>query len=256
MPSSIDPDDPWLHLDGISSASSNSQQPALHIRTIEGVTPLDAQIGAFPKKTVPDALYDALFGQPKPTATEVHAADGDVTAIIPMNTYAILDAAKITNLPDILEGSGLEYTCLFKGSALEDLKNIAPWIVSLGIENLFTRNLFTKSNMPFHLWDEAIVSGGSMFCRSYMPIDEIKKHFRRFTQVKNESGKIINISFWSPSFLSAARHTTTSHREDMVIALLSAGPLITIQQHEHGKDPGTSFLLMSIDTTKPSDMEK
>lgn len=65
----------------------------LHIETIEGVEPLDTQIGVFPKKTVPDALHDALFGQPDPTAAVVEAAGGD--AALPIQTYAILEAAKV-----------------------------------------------------------------------------------------------------------------------------------------------------------------
>ncbi len=69
-----------------------------------------------------------------------------------MLTYAILDAAKITNLPELLEASPLEHRCLFKGSAYDALKDAAPWVVRLENGNSFTRNLFTRSSAPWHQW--------------------------------------------------------------------------------------------------------
>ena len=113
-------------------------EPALQIDTIDGVEPLDAQLGVVELKTVPDALYEPLFGQPSDT---------------PLHTYAILDAAKVPNLPELLEVSGLEHRCLFKCDAYDELKDVAPWIVQLEDGNAFTRNLFTRSDAPWHLWD-------------------------------------------------------------------------------------------------------
>ncbi len=54
----------------------------LKIQTVEGVDPLDAQFGIDTPKTVPDALYEALFGQPEPTEDEL-ATIGDDPAKIP-----------------------------------------------------------------------------------------------------------------------------------------------------------------------------
>lgn len=36
---------------------------------------------------------------------------------------------QITNLPVLLEASPLEHRCLFKGSAYDALKDVAPWVV-------------------------------------------------------------------------------------------------------------------------------
>ncbi len=54
----------------------------------------------------------ALFSQP----------DSDT----PHYTYALLDAAKVTNLPELLAGSKLEHRCLFQREAFDGLKNVAP----------------------------------------------------------------------------------------------------------------------------------
>lgn len=105
--------DYWLQSPKASEAPAES---VLQIDTIDGAEPLDMQFGVAVLKTVPDALYEPLFGQPADT---------------PLHTYAILDAAKAPNLPELLEASGLAHRCLFKGSAFDELKDVAPWIGSL-----------------------------------------------------------------------------------------------------------------------------
>lgn len=187
--------DPWLDLRGSSATDpAGSEHPASRIETIEGVEPLDAQLGAFPKKTVPDALSDVMFGQPGPIAAEIEAAGGKATAVSPMQTYAILDAAQVINLPELLEDSGLEHCCLFKGSAYDELKNVAPWIVRLEEGNSFTRNLFSRSDAPWHLWD----TDPGIYVRSRGTLEEMARHFRKFTRVQDESGKWFYFRFWKP----------------------------------------------------------
>lgn len=193
IPPDQDSDDPWTLLSGSAAvASPEPEQPALQIETIEGIEPLDTQIGVFPKKTVPDALHDALFGQPEPRATEIEAAGGDPAAIPPMQTYAILDAAKVTNLPEILERSGLEHRCLFKGNAYDELKNVAPWIVRLEEDNAFTRNLFTRGDAHWCMWDQE----PGIYVRARGTLDDMWKHFRKFTRIQDEDGKWFYFRFW------------------------------------------------------------
>lgn len=190
--------DPWIAGRGNSEviAVAEPKQP-WQIRTFEGVAPLDAQLGAFPKKTVPDALHDAIFGQPEPTAAEIGMAGGDAAAVPPMQTYAILDAAKIANLPELLEDSGLEHRCLFKGDAYDELKDVAPWIVRLEDCSSFTRNLFTRSQAPWHLWD----SEPGVYIRSRGVLDEMWRHLRKFTRLRDEGGKWLYFRFWQADIL-------------------------------------------------------
>lgn len=193
--------DPWVPSSGdILAASVEPEQPVLRIETIEGVEPLDAQVGTFPKKTIPDALHDALFGQPSPTAAEIKAVGGDPAVVPPMQTYAILDAAKLTNLPDLLERSGLEHRCLFKGAAYDELKTVAPWIVRLENGNSFTRNLFTRSDAHWHLWNQEL----GIFFRSRGSLGDMWKHFRKFTKVRDEGGRWFYFRFWEPTFIEAS----------------------------------------------------
>lgn len=193
--------DPWTLLpDRGAAVWLEPKQSAFHIKTIEGVEPLDTQIGVFPKKTVPDALRDAVFGQPDPTAAEVEAAGGDPAAVPIMQTYAILDAAKLTNLPGLLERSGLEHRCLFKGDAFEKLRNVAPWIVRLEEGNAFTCNLFTRSDAHWHLWD----TEPGIYVRSRSILNDMWKHLRKFIRVQDEDGKWFYFRFWEPTFIETS----------------------------------------------------
>lgn len=94
----------------------------------------------------------------------------------------------------MLEASGLEHRCLFKGNAYDELKNVAPWIARLEEGNAFTRNLFTRSSAPWHLWD----TEPGIYIRAHGTLDEMWKHFRKFTKVKDEEGKWFYFRFWEP----------------------------------------------------------
>lgn len=114
-------------------------------------------------------------------------------------SYAILDAAKVTNLPEFLENSGLEHRCLFKGDAYNELRVVAPWIVQLEDGNSFTRHLFTRSDVPRHLWD----TEPGIYIRSRSMLDEMWRHFRKFTRAQDGSGKWFYTRFYEPAYLAA-----------------------------------------------------
>ncbi len=180
-------------------AKPQEAAPALTVETIEGVEPLDAQFGGADPLTVPVALQDVMFGQPAYTEAEIAAHGGDPDRVPPLHTYAILDAAKVTNLPEMLETSGLPYRCLFKGNAFDELKDTAPWIVQLEEGNAFTRNLFTSSDAPWHLWERE----PGIYVRSRGTMDDMWRHFRKFTKVQDEHGHWFYLAFWRGSVLSA-----------------------------------------------------
>ncbi len=163
-----------------------------------GIVPLDEQVGVEVPETVPNALSAPLFGQPEPTETESAAAGGDRASVPSLQTYAILDAAKIEGLPEMLEASGLEHRCLFKGSAFDELQDVAPWLVRLEKDSAFTRNLFTRGDAPWHLWDRE----PGLYVRSRAAMNELWAHFRKFTKVQDEHGRWIYFRFWEPDIAS------------------------------------------------------
>lgn len=199
IPSHCDNDDPWMVTPGpVGAVQPELEQPAPQVQILEGVEPLDAQVGVFPKKAVPSPLNDALFIQPEPMEGETEAAGGDPAAVPPLQTYAILDAGKVTNLPELLERSGLEHRCLFMGDAYNKLKNVAPWIVRLEEANSFTRHLFTRSDASWHLWDNE----PGIYVRSRADLDKMSRHFRKFTRVQHDSKKWYYFRFWEPRYAS------------------------------------------------------
>ncbi|WP_208349837.1 DUF4123 domain-containing protein [Pseudaestuariivita rosea] len=159
-----------------------SQNP-LEIQTFEDVQPLDDQLGVFPPKPMPDALYEPLFGQTDPD--------------VPLHTYAILDAAKIANLPDILAGTDLEHRCLFKGKGEEDLGAVGPWIVKLDEDHSLTRSLFTddpQDDMPWVHW----AKDPGIYIRATASLTALWQHFRKFTKFTDKTGKSYFFRFWEP----------------------------------------------------------
>ncbi len=194
-------DDPWIV--GLETPpprrSEDSKESALAVDMIDGIKPLDDQFGVEQKATVPEALRDYLFGELEPTTAELSAAGGDATRIPSTGTYAILDAAKVVNLPELLESSGLEHRCLFKGKAFEELKDAAPWIVRLEESNGLTRNLFTQGDAPWHLWS----AEPGIYIRSRAPLDDIWRHLRKFTKLRDSAGRWVYFRFWEPDTIQA-----------------------------------------------------
>ncbi|WP_106743570.1 DUF4123 domain-containing protein [Yoonia maritima] len=193
-------DDIWTQR---TSTTEQHPEPLLQVETIDGVEPLDDQFGVDQPATVPDALYEPLFGQPDTTGVTLATAGNDLDKVPPLQTYAILDAAKVVSLPEMLEASGLEHRCLFKGAAYDEMKNVAPWIVRLEEGNSFTRNLFTRSDVPWHMWDSEL----GIYLRSTRTLDDIWKHFRKFTRVQDEDEKWFYFRFWEPNaFVELVTH--------------------------------------------------
>lgn len=193
---SMDEFDEWQNLHRlIDEAEQATLHTQLIIESIEGVAPLDTQMGIWPIKTVPDALYEPLFGQPKPTDEEI-SLYGSMNNVPPLKTYAILDAAKVPFMTVYLERSELPYKCVFKGNAEEEFKDAAPYIVELSDNNDFTRNLFTAAGMPSNMWD----CEPGIYIRSRASLENLWKHFRKFTKARDRNGKWYYLRYWEPAF--------------------------------------------------------
>ncbi|OKH87245.1 DUF4123 domain-containing protein [Thalassospira sp. TSL5-1] len=172
----------------------------LIIEEIADIKPLDLQFGVYPRKTVPDSLYETLFGQPDPTEAEI-AHYGSAAAVPPMRTYAILDAAKMPYiLTGFIESSGLPAQSLFQGETAEKLKEHSPYLVELTEDNSFTARLLTGSKEINGLWEKEL----GVYVRSRAEFKEVRRHFRKFTKMQDMEGKWYYFMFWEPSMLVAA----------------------------------------------------
>ncbi|MBL3576194.1 DUF4123 domain-containing protein [Rhodovulum sulfidophilum] len=165
----------------------------LRIEEIEGVMPLDHQHDVWPLKTVPDLLFDHVFGQPL-------ASEPDATYL---KTYAVLDAAKVFGLREILEAGGLNFRCLFKGEAEEDYEDAAPYLVELKDQDAFARLLFTylpelpEDLTSRHMWHKA----PGIYLRSRSSFNDVWTHFRKFIRIQDRNGKWYYFRFWEGRML-------------------------------------------------------
>ncbi len=115
---------------------------------------------------------------------------------------ALLDAAQVPHLPEVIEASGLEHRCLFRGKAAEDLRDVAPWLVRLEPDSDFTRNLFTRGDAPWMLWGRATM----LLLRTEREIDQVTDHFRRLTRIRSETdGRWLYFRFYDPETLEDLR---------------------------------------------------
>lgn len=170
------------------------QESYVQIFEIEKVTPLESQIGVWPKKTFPDELYPALFGPVISNKEDLGQREIGES----LKTYAILDGAKIPHLSLLLNNSGLPYESLFKGKAKEKYKDVSAYIVQLSEDNEFTRSLFTSSEMPSSLWDK----NAAIFLRSQCSLVVLQDHFRKFLRLySEESGTWRLFRFYAPETL-------------------------------------------------------
>lgn len=139
---------------------------------------LDGQFGAHPRRSVPLGLEDSLF------------ADG-------ADVYAILDAGRIPMFDAEALAQDAPYECLLGGDAVDKLGPWAPWIFRLDAESRLTRRLFTASPDRHGLWSLR----SAVFLRSTVGLQDLRNHFRRFTQIADEAGKRYFLRFYCPDAL-------------------------------------------------------
>ena len=161
-----------------SGASGQGLHPSngagrLNWTVIEGVFPNAATAVLKSRTNVPEPLVDFL------------TSDGSYV-------YAVLDAGRVFGLPERLETSGLEHSCLYEDDA--GLEDVAPWLVSLQTDTSFCRSLFMAGDAPGCLWSRE----PGIFVRTTMPLARLRKHLRRFTRVMDETGRKRLFRFWDP----------------------------------------------------------
>lgn len=168
---------------------STSPYPATAtVVKLENVEPFTPAFAQETPQRAPDILDALLFAAPPEPGDQLRC-------------FALLDAAKLPNLPELLEQSGLEHRCLFLNDEDENLGAVAPWLVRLEPGNRFTTNLFTaegKAGAAWHLWGR----DACVFMRWSGPLEQLWQHFRRFTKVPDTQDKWLFVRFWDPQVLA------------------------------------------------------
>lgn len=161
----------------------------LEIDRSRQIQPLGRQHGVFPRLNVPPSIADQLF-------------DGAT------HTYVIIDGALIPLLPERLETSGLQHSCLYRGARSGASADSAPWLVRLEKDSDFTRHLFTVSGRDTDL----VVRDAALFVISREPFAAVLSHLRYFTRLRDNNDQWFLFRFWSGAHLFALLEATKHNR--------------------------------------------
>ena len=187
----------YLHT--VDAGAWTEAQARVRIDILQEIEPLDSQFGVYPRKTVPDALRESLFGQPELTEAEI-AAYGGVEAVPPMRSYAVLDAAKDPYaLAGLLSSSRLTHRSLLQEENQEgpdENRAHAPYLVELAEDQPFTGRLFTGSKGINGLWEKRL----GIYIRSRAAFDELYAHVRAFVHIRDEHGARYFMRFWEETW--------------------------------------------------------
>jgi Domain of unknown function (DUF4123) len=109
-----------------------------------------------------------------------------------MKTWAILDAARDERIYRAVDRSYQEKCCLFAGKISRQLREVAPYLIR-----------FDKGD---DLSDFVIENGWGnawgIFFSSQASMETLRKHFRRFLRVTDESGRRLLFRYYDPRVLS------------------------------------------------------
>jgi hypothetical protein len=186
------------------------------VTPVEDVEPLDMQLGVYPPRSVPEVLQRPLFGAVDAIDEEADFYGG-ADSLPPMRTYAVLDASKMPYvLTGLLETSGLRFQSLFQRKTQQELGEYAPYLIELAPDSSFTRNLFTCSDGIQGLWEKGL----GIYIRSRAGFEDVRRHLRKFTRLRDDDDQWHYFRFWESSILSVF---TNEEAVELAEALLNDG---------------------------------
>jgi hypothetical protein len=182
----------------------------LQISQIEGIKPLDRQLGVLQQKTIPDSLYELVFGQKltsnmsddKEALFQTIASTTDQETISPLKTYAVVDASKL----EVFDGEHfleeLPIKSLVTGKTARFYERLAPYLIELEPGHEFTRRLFTQAeNEQQSAW-YFYQQNATIIIRSRLGIDEMFSHLRKLTRIYNaRTETYLQFRFYEPSWI-------------------------------------------------------
>lgn len=130
-----------------------------------------------------------------PDIEELRAlAERDATRL-----YALVDAARDPRIAPAVGAEGEQSRCLFDGKLHPALAAAAPYLVALAPGSAFTPLLMLAG------WGRA----WGVIVASAWPLDELRRHFRRFLRVTDASGRALMFRYYDPRVLRSYLPTCT-----------------------------------------------
>ena len=104
------------------------------------------------------------------------------------DAYALLDAARDVRIYQTLRRSLVDSCCLFAGNLPQALAEAAPYLVVLARDSELSARLIDLA------WDNSAI----LFVTSTAMLQDLRRHFRRFLKVHDESGEGLFFRFYDP----------------------------------------------------------
>lgn len=138
--------------------------------------------------------------------------------------FVILDGARDERIvPELLAAGSVKKSTLYKGDLPPELEAAAPWLVSLERGESALCEWLVESG-----WGEA----WGVFFFSDAKLKDLRKHFRKFLEVKRESGAKLVFRYYDPRVLRVYLPTCTPEERALVF-----GPVAEFLVEGH--DPAT-----------------
>lgn len=112
---------------------------------------------------------------------------------LPLSTYAILDAARDKAIYPKIMNADVQSICLYHGAKAVELATVAPYLILLKKNDSFTEWLLTQGRD--NSW------GIFLQAPTYLKLNELQRHFRKFLMVYTEDGKPLYFRFYDPRVL-------------------------------------------------------
>jgi len=117
--------------------------------------------------------------------------------------YGLLDGARDPRIAPMLRGSLVDSCCLYLGAVPRELAAVAPYLVAMGRRSPLTARVVAQG--WGHHWGVCLATAVS--------IQDLRRHFRRWLQVRDEAGRRLLFRFYDPRVLRV--YLTTCTVEDL-----------------------------------------
>jgi hypothetical protein len=109
------------------------------------------------------------------------------------HVFAILDAARDKRIYSLLLGLKSGFCCLYRGEMAQRLAHVAPYLVELDQGSAFTREIIGSG------WGDS----WGIYLNAPASLRELRKHFRQFLTVYDESANSLYFRYYDPRVLRA-----------------------------------------------------
>jgi hypothetical protein len=126
--------------------------------------------------------------------------------------YAILDSARDPVIRAKLVASDVHNACLYEGRIPREIAEVAPYLVRLRRGHRFTEQLLESG------WGRS----WGVFATSQADFETMRRHFRRFLRVTDETGKGLLFRWYDPRVLRVYLPSCTERELDAIFGPLSS----------------------------------